>query len=214
MERVVARACRRLRQHATLPPGVYIRDRLDIGAAGVLTLRQRGDSDARFVFRAPSALTSGRRAGHPAAVVLINAPRLPTSCGRLAVQRPLNVRSIPGNVLADTSVRLGTSASSPQITGGQLRPVVCLRRHNVVSCRAMQCTCQLPLKTWVIQRESWTSYMRKHHSPLIEPATAGDFELMALDEFRRVIFEKNMKRQLEQAVPWVLWGAPPPAHRY
>jgi hypothetical protein len=102
--------------NATLPPGVYISATAStIGVTGVLTLDGKGDENARFVFQAPSALTTA--AGAPGApgsqIVLIGGAKASNVWWQVGSSATIGTFSdMQGNVLADTSVTMGTDSKS------------------------------------------------------------------------------------------------------
>lgn len=102
--------------NATLPPGVYISATAStIGVTGVLTLDGQGDANARFVFQAPSALTTAAGApGVPGSeIILINGAKASNVWWQVGSSATIGTyAAFQGNVLADTSVTLGTSATS------------------------------------------------------------------------------------------------------
>jgi hypothetical protein len=102
--------------NATLPPGVYISaTSSSIGVTGTLTLDGQGDSNARFVFQAPSTLTTAAGAiGAPGSqIVLINGAKASNIWWQVGSSATIGTYAIfNGNILADTSITLGTSSTS------------------------------------------------------------------------------------------------------
>ncbi len=102
--------------NATLPPGVYISATAStIGVTGTLTLDGQGDSNARFVFQAPSTLTTAAGAiGAPGSqIVLINGAKASNVWWQVGSSATIGTYAIfNGNILADTSITLGTSSTS------------------------------------------------------------------------------------------------------
>ena len=102
--------------NATLPPGVYISATAStIGVAGVLTLDGQGDANATFVFQAPSALTTAAGApGVPGSkILLINGAKASNVWWQVGSSATIGTYSLfQGNVLADTSITMGTGATS------------------------------------------------------------------------------------------------------
>jgi hypothetical protein len=102
--------------NATLPPGVYISATAStIGVTGVLTLDGGGDANARFVFQAPSALTTAAGApGVPGSqIVLTNGAKASNVWWQVGSSATVGTYAdFKGNILADTSITLGTNATS------------------------------------------------------------------------------------------------------
>ena len=102
--------------NATLPPGVYISATAStIGVTGVLTLDGGGDANAVFVFQAPSALTTAAGApGVPGSQILLtNGAKASNVWWQVGSSATIGTYAdFKGNILADTSVTLGTSATS------------------------------------------------------------------------------------------------------
>jgi hypothetical protein len=102
--------------NATLPPGVYISATAStLGVTGVLTLDGGGDANARFVFQVPSALTTAAGApGLPGSrIVLTNGAKASNVWWQVGSSATIGTYAdFKGNVLADTSILLGTSATS------------------------------------------------------------------------------------------------------
>lgn len=102
--------------NATLPPGVYISSTASsIGVSGVLTLDGQGDGGATFVFQAPSALTTAAGApGVPGSqIVLINGAKAANVWWQVGSSATIGTYSLfQGNVLADTSITMGTGSTS------------------------------------------------------------------------------------------------------
>ena len=102
--------------NATLPPGVYISATASsIGVTGVLTLDGQGDANSKFVFQAPSALTTAAGApGVPGSqIVLINGAKAANVYWQVGSSATIGTYSMfMGNVLADTSITMGTGATS------------------------------------------------------------------------------------------------------
>jgi hypothetical protein len=102
--------------NATLPPGVYISATAStIGVTGVLTLNGGGDANAVFVFQAPSALTTAAGApGVPGSTILLtNGAKASNVWWQVGSSATIGTYAdFKGNILADTSVTLGTSATS------------------------------------------------------------------------------------------------------
>lgn len=102
--------------NATLAPGVYISATAStIGVTGVLTLDGGGDSNARFVFQAPSALTTAAGApGLPGSqIILTNGAKASNVWWQVGSSATIGTYAdFKGNVLADTTITMGTSATS------------------------------------------------------------------------------------------------------
>lgn len=102
--------------NATLPPGVYISATAStIGVTGVLTLDGGGDSNARFVFQAPSALTTAAGApGVPGSQILLtNGAKASNVWWQVGSSATIGTYAdFKGNVLADTTVTMGTGSTS------------------------------------------------------------------------------------------------------
>ena len=102
--------------NSTLPPGVYISATAStIGVTGVLTLDGQGDSNARFIFQAPSALTTAPGApGAPgSSIVLIGGAKASNVFWQVGSSATIGTFALfQGNVLADTSITMGTSSTS------------------------------------------------------------------------------------------------------
>lgn len=102
--------------NATLPPGVYISATAStIGVTGVLTLDGQGDTNSQFIFQAPSALTTAAGApGVPGSqIVLINGAKASNVFWQVGSSATIGTYAIfQGNVLADTTITMGTSATS------------------------------------------------------------------------------------------------------
>jgi hypothetical protein len=102
--------------NATLPPGVYISATAStIGVTGVLTLDGGGDANAVFVFQAPSALTTAAGApGVPGSTILLtNGAKASNVWWQVGSSATVGTYAdFKGNILADTSVTLGTNATS------------------------------------------------------------------------------------------------------
>jgi hypothetical protein len=102
--------------NATIPPGVYISaTSSSIGVTGVLTLDGQGDSNARFVFQAPSTLTTAAGAvGAPGSqIVLINGAKASNVWWQVGSSATIGTYAVfNGNILADTSITMGTSSTS------------------------------------------------------------------------------------------------------
>ena len=102
--------------NATLPPGVYISATASsIGVTGVLTLDGGGDANARFVFQAPSTLTTAAGApGVPGSqIVLTNGAKASNVWWQVGSSATVGTYAdFKGNILADTSITLGTNATS------------------------------------------------------------------------------------------------------
>lgn len=102
--------------NATLPPGVYISATASsIGVTGVLTLDGGGDANARFVFQAPSTLTTAAGApGVPGSqIVLTNGAKASNVWWQVGSSATVGTYAdFKGNILADTTVTLGTNATS------------------------------------------------------------------------------------------------------
>ena len=102
--------------NSTLPPGVYISATdSTIGVTGALTLDGKGDANARFVFQASSALTTA--AGAPGApgseIILINGAKASNVWWQVGSSATIGTYALfQGNVLADTSITMGTSSTS------------------------------------------------------------------------------------------------------
>jgi hypothetical protein len=102
--------------NATLPPGVYISATAStVGVTGVLTLDGGGDANARFVFQVPSALTTA--AGSPGVpgsqILLTHGAKASNVWWQVGSSATIGTYAdFKGNVLADTSILLGTSATS------------------------------------------------------------------------------------------------------
>ena len=102
--------------NATLAPGVYISTSAStIGVTGVLTLDGQGNANATFVFQAPSALTTAAGApGVPGSVIrLINGAKAANVWWQVGSSATIGTYcQFQGNVLADTSITMGTGATS------------------------------------------------------------------------------------------------------
>jgi hypothetical protein len=103
--------------NATIPPGVYISSSSSsIGVTGILTLDGQGDSNARFVFQMPSStLTTAPGApGAPGSqIVLINGAKASNVWWQVGSSATIGTYAVfNGNILADTSITLGTSSTS------------------------------------------------------------------------------------------------------
>jgi len=102
--------------NATLPPGVYISATASsIDVTGVLTLDGGGDANARFVFQAPSTLTTAAGApGVPGSQILLtNGAKASNVWWQVGSSATVGTYAdFKGNILADTSITLGTSATS------------------------------------------------------------------------------------------------------
>jgi hypothetical protein len=105
--------------NATLPPGVYISATAStIGVTGVLTLDGGGDANARFVFQAPSTLTTAPGApgvpGVPGSrILLTNGAKASNVWWQVGGSATIGTYAdFKGNVLADTAITLGTKATS------------------------------------------------------------------------------------------------------
>lgn len=102
--------------NATLPPGVYISATAStIGVTGVLTLDGQGDTNSQFIFQAPSALTTAAGApGVPGSqIVLINGAKASNVFWQVGSSATIGTYALfQGNVLADTTITMGTSATS------------------------------------------------------------------------------------------------------
>ncbi|MDO8595256.1 MAG: ice-binding family protein [Sulfuricaulis sp.] len=102
---------------STLPPGVYISNTgSSIGVTGVLTLDGQGDVDSRFIFQAPSS-TLTTAAGAPEApgseIKLINGAKASNVFWQVGSSATIGTYAIfQGNVLADTSITMGTGSKS------------------------------------------------------------------------------------------------------
>lgn len=102
--------------NSTLPPGVYISATAStIGVTGVLTLDGQGDANSRFVFQAPSALTTAAGApGTPGSDIrLINGAKASNVWWQVGSSATIGTYAIfQGNVLADTAITMGTNSTS------------------------------------------------------------------------------------------------------
>lgn len=102
--------------NATLPPGVYISaTSSSIGVTGVLTLDGGGDANARFVFQAPSTLTTAAGApGVPGSqIVLTNGAKASNVWWQVGSSATVGTYAdFKGNILADTTISLGTQSTS------------------------------------------------------------------------------------------------------
>ncbi|WP_124951683.1 ice-binding family protein [Sulfuriferula thiophila] len=102
--------------NATLPPGVYISStNSTIGVTGVLTLDGQGDTNATFIFQAPSALTTAAGApGLPGSeIVLINGAKASNVFWQVGSSATIGTYALfQGNILADTTITMGTSSTS------------------------------------------------------------------------------------------------------
>lgn len=102
--------------NSTLPPGVYISATAStIGVTGVLTLDGGGDVNSSFIFQAPSAVTTA--AGAPGApgseIILINGAKASNVFWWVGSSATIGTYAqFQGNVLADTSITMGTSSTS------------------------------------------------------------------------------------------------------
>jgi hypothetical protein len=101
--------------NATLPPGVYVSATgSTIGVTGVLTLDGQGDANAQFVFQVPSALTTAAGApGLPGSqIVLVNGAKASNVWWQVGSSATIGTYArFQGNVLADTSISMGTGAT-------------------------------------------------------------------------------------------------------
>lgn len=103
--------------NATLPPGVYISATSStIGVTGILTLDGGGDSNARFVFQAPSSTltTAAGALGAPGSqIVLTNGAKASNVWWQVGSSATIGTyAAFQGNVLADTTITMGTSSTS------------------------------------------------------------------------------------------------------
>lgn len=102
--------------NATLPPGIYISATASsIDVTGVLTLDGGGDANARFVFQAPSTLVTAAGApGVPGSqIVLTNGAKASNVWWQVGSSATIGTYAdFKGNILADTSITLGTNATS------------------------------------------------------------------------------------------------------
>ena len=102
--------------NATLPPGVYVSATgSTIGVTGVLTLDGQGDANAQFVFQVPSALTTAAgAAGAPGSELrLVNGAKASNVWWQVGSSATIGTYArFQGNLLADTSITMGTGASS------------------------------------------------------------------------------------------------------
>lgn len=104
--------------NATLPPGVYISaTATTIGVTGVLTLDGGGDTNARFVFQAPTALTTAAGApGVPGSqILLINGAKASNVwwwVGGSGTATIGTYADFNGNILGSGAIVLGTAATS------------------------------------------------------------------------------------------------------
>lgn len=103
--------------NATLPPGLYISaTNSSIGVTGTLTLDGQGDTNSVFIFQAPSTLTTaagGTQAAPASQIVLINGAKASNVFWQVGSSATIGTNSIfEGNVLANTSVSMSTSATS------------------------------------------------------------------------------------------------------
>jgi hypothetical protein len=102
--------------NATLPPGVYISlTASTIGVTGVLTLDGQGNANSQFIFQAPSALTTAAGApGVPGSEIrLINGAKASNVWWQVGSSATIGTYALfQGNVLADSSITMGTGATS------------------------------------------------------------------------------------------------------
>ncbi len=102
--------------NSTLPPGVYISATAStIGVTGVLTLDGQGDANSQFIFQAPSALTTAAGAlGVPGSEIrLINGAKASNIWWWVGSSATIGTYALfQGNVLADTSITMGTGSTS------------------------------------------------------------------------------------------------------
>ena len=103
--------------NATLPPGVYTSATgSSIGITGTLTLDGQGNTDAVFVFQAPSTVTtaSGGTPTAPASqIILINGAKASNVWWQVGSSATIGTYSVfEGNVLAAASITMDTSSSS------------------------------------------------------------------------------------------------------
>lgn len=102
--------------NATLAPGVYISaTNSSIGITGTLTLDGKGNTNAMFVFQAPSTLTTAAGAsGAPGStIVLINGAKASNVFWQVGSSATIGTYALfEGNILANTSITMGTSSSS------------------------------------------------------------------------------------------------------
>ncbi len=100
--------------NSTLAPGVYISATdSSIGIAGILTLDGLGDSNAEFIFQAPSStlITAPGVAGSE--IRLINGAKASNVWWQVGSSATIGAYSVfQGNILADTSITMGTGATS------------------------------------------------------------------------------------------------------
>jgi hypothetical protein len=112
-----AGACVGCAGNATLPPGVYISNTgSSIGITGNLTLDGQGDVNAKFVFQMPSSTltTAAGALGVPGSqIILINGTKASNVWWQVGSSATLGTYSVfQGNILADTSITMGTNATS------------------------------------------------------------------------------------------------------
>lgn len=103
--------------NATITPGVYEAVNDSIGITGVLTLDGQGDTNSRFIFqtKTPSTLTTAAGApGVPGSEIrLINGAKASNVFWQVGSSATIGTYAIfQGNVLADTTITMGTSATS------------------------------------------------------------------------------------------------------
>ncbi|MHB8848093.1 MAG: ice-binding family protein [Burkholderiales bacterium] len=102
--------------NATLPPGVYISStNSSIGITGTLTLDGKGNTNSMFIFQMPSTLTTAAGAsGSPGSqIVLINGAKASNVFWQVGSSATIGTYALfEGNILADTSITMGTSSSS------------------------------------------------------------------------------------------------------
>lgn len=102
--------------NATLASGVYISaTSSSIDVTGVLTLDGQGDTDSSFIFQAPSTLiTAAGAPGLPGSqIVLINGAKASNVFWQVGSSATIGTYAVfNGNVLADTTITMGTSSTS------------------------------------------------------------------------------------------------------
>jgi hypothetical protein len=102
--------------NATLAPGVYTSSGPSIGVTGTLTLDGGGDTNSRFIFQAASTVTTAAAAIPRVAasqIVLTNGAKASNVFWQVGSSATIGTYSIfQGNVLADTTISMGTGATS------------------------------------------------------------------------------------------------------
>ena len=102
--------------NATLPPGLYISStNSSIGITGTLTLNGQGNTNSVFIFQMPSTLTTAAGALNApgSQIVLTNGAKASNVFWQVGSSATIGTYSLfEGNILANTSISMGTSSSS------------------------------------------------------------------------------------------------------